>query len=347
MNNQNNRRLLVVEVNWVGDVLFSTAAIRTLRKRYPESFIACLVHKRCSEVLTGNPNINELIILDEEKEHSGLLGKLRLIGILKSKKFDTAYFFHRSFTRTVICFLSGIKNRIGYFTPKRKLFLTESLMPPEGEIHRAAHYLYIVTRTIESDKEVLKSDFFIDENDNEYVDRVLRQENIQLNKKILVMHPAGNWTLKRWPKENFAQLADELIEKFDVVVVFSGSKKEQTLISDIIKIMRNKPIDLSGKTSLKQLGALFSKVDVVISADSGPLHIAVALNRPTIAIFGPTSINITGPLTERNIAVIKKDVDCDIPCYKLECIDNHCMSQITAEDVLNCIKRQEWLIKKR
>lgn len=338
-----NKRILIVEVNWLGDVLFSTPAIRAIRKKYSESYIGVLVHKRCKDVLIGNPNVNDIIVLDEENIHRGIRGKLDLVRQLKEKKFDTAYLFHRSFTRALICFLSGIENRIGYYTAKRRFLLTESVAPIQKVIHRAAHYYYLVERNIPQDIKQLSCDFFVGEKDKSFIEELLKTESLDTTKKLVVIHPAGNWLPKRWPKENFAKLADELIEKFNSDVIFSGAPAERGIVADILSLMKRKAVNLCGKTNLKQLGALFSKADLVISADSGPLHISVALNRPTVAIFGPTSIAITGPLTKENIAILQKDVECFVPCYKHDCSDNRCMKLISVADVIGCIEEKKWL----
>ena len=115
-------KILIVEVNWLGDVLFSTAAIRSLRRRFPDSFISCLIVPRVREVLEDNPNINEIIINDEDVRHKGLVGSLRLAGQLREKGFDLAVLFHRSFSRTALACLSGIPRRIGYDTWKRHFY---------------------------------------------------------------------------------------------------------------------------------------------------------------------------------------------------------------------------------
>lgn len=342
-----NKRILIVEVNWLGDVLFSTAAIRALRTMYPESHIGCLVPQRCQEVLVGNPHIDELIILDEENIHKGLWGKIALIRLLKTKRFDTVFLFHRSFTRTLICWLAGIPRRIGYATAKRRIFLTEAIEPPDATIHRAAHYLYIVTRQLTHDTEALRSDFFIDDRDTAFVHRFLEEKNIGVHEPIVVMHPAGNWPAKRWPKHYFAELADEVIMRYGCKVIFTGAEKERRLIDEIIASMEQKAMNLCGGTSLKQLGALFERSDLVISGDSGPLHIAVVLARSVIALFGPTAPSITGPLATSKVAVLQKGVDCTIPCYVVDCPDNRCMAQIGVNDVLDCIEKNQWLrIKK-
>jgi lipopolysaccharide heptosyltransferase II len=338
----NNKRILVVEVNWLGDVLFSTAAIRALKNKYPGSYIAVLLHKRCRDILTDNPYVNEIIILDEEGLRRGLFGKLRLIRELRLKHFDIAYLFHRSFTRTLICFLSGIKNRIGYYTAKRRFLLTESIKIPKAA-HRAAYYYYLVAKEIPSDKRMLHSDFIVRDKDVIYISNLLRQEKIADNERLVVIHTAGNWSLKRWPKENFAKLADELINRFKVKVIFSGARQEMVLVDEILSLMKNKVINLCGQTTIKQLGALFIRANVVISADSGPLHIAVALGRPTVALFGPTSPAVTGPLTRDNIILLNKKVNCVIPCYKQNCDDNICMKQISPEEVISYMQESRWL----
>lgn len=342
-----NKRILIVEVNWLGDVLFSTAAIRELRAMHPQSYIGCLVHKRCEEVLAGNPHINELIILDEDNIHRGLRGKIVLIRLLKTKHFDTVYLFHRSFTRALICWLSGIPHRIGYTTPKRRAFLTESITPSEGAMHRAAYYMYIITRKVIRDKEQLRCDFFINDSDTAFIHRLLEKENIHSHECVVVMHPAGNWPAKRWPKHYFAELADQLITRYQSTVIFTGTGKECFLIGEIIALMKQKATNLCGGTSLKQLGALFECSDLLISGDSGPLHVAAALARPVIALFGPTDQSITGPLATRNVAVLQKSVDCTIPCYTVDCPDNRCMAAIGVEDVLNCIEKNQWLRTKK
>jgi len=340
------RKILVVEVNWLGDVLFSTAAIRAIKNKYPDSYLACLLHKRCKEVLVGNPYVDEIIILDEEGEHRGFKGLIKLVRQLKVGKFDIVYLFHRSFTRTLACFLAGIKTRIGYFTAKRRCLLTESVSPPEGIFHRAAFYHYLVTRTLTNDKDILHSDFYVDDEDSAYVASVLEEEGLDKSAKVVVMHPSGNWPLKRWPKENFAQLADTLINEFGVSVVFSGAVKERDIIKDILDTMKNKAVSLCGRINLKQLGALLNKANIVISADSGPLHIAVALYRPTVALFGPTSIDVTGPLTKKDLILLKRGTDCAIPCYKEDCPDNVCMKNITPQDVAKAIEDKKWLTRK-
>lgn len=334
------KRILIFNVNWLGDVLFSTAAIRNLRYSFPEAFIACVIPPRCYPILKGNVYLDEIIIFDEKDRHRGLWGKIRFAGQLKKMKFDAVFLLHRSMSRALICFLAGIPQRIGYSTKKRAFLLTKKIPAVDPfEMHRIDYYLNVISGAgIRVEDRFL--DFFLAEDDKEFVENYLRQ-NIKLDKKNLLvgMHPGGNWNSKRWPKEYWATLADLLKEHLQAEVFFTGSKDDLPLIEEILQLTLQKPKIVAGLFNLKQFGAFCKRLDLFISADSGPLHIARAVEvKSLIAIFGPTSPFITGPLPSPRVAVMQKDIGCKIPCYELNCADNRCMKAITPQEVLEKIR---------
>ena len=142
-----NKRILIFNVNWLGDVIFSTATIRNIRRNFPDSYIACIIPSRCYPVLKGNPHLDEVIIFDESDRHKGMLPTLDFVKLLKSKKFDTVFLLHRSFTRALICRLAGIPKRVGYYTKKRGFLLTKKITMPEiNTIHRIDFYLNIIEK---------------------------------------------------------------------------------------------------------------------------------------------------------------------------------------------------------
>ena len=327
------KRILIVNVNWIGDTLFATPFIRAVREAYPDSHIACLIHPRCKEMLELNPRLDELIIYDEEGVHKSFLGKARLILSLRNRKFDTAFLLHRSFTKALIVFLAGIKERIGYPTKRRTILLTKVIDSPAEELHKVEYFLNI------AESAGLKAssrsyEFFINDSHKKFINDLLRSEGILENEIIVVLCPGGNWDPKRWPKENFARLADALSEKCGARIIISGAKKDVPLAEEIKSMMKAKPVITAGKTTLKQLGALLSRAGVVVANDSGPMHISVAMKARTIALFGPTSPKLTGPYGEGRYRVICKNDACDVPCYDFTCTDNRCMARITVEDVL-------------
>jgi len=336
-----HKRILIFNVNWLGDVLFSTAAIRNIRRNFPESYIACIIPSRCYPVLKGNPHLDEVIIFDEKDRHKGIFAKLGFIRQLKGKMFDTVFLFHRSFTRTLICRLAGIEERIGHYTRKRAFLLTKKIIPPRRDsVHRIDYYLNVIEKAGLRVEDRYPEIFFSHEDEKIVDDFFFQKNRLAKDDFIVVINPGGNWIPKRWPKEYWAVLSDKLISEFNAKVVISGSVSDVQLARQIKNLMRHEPIISCGIFNIKQLGALVLKADIFITADSGPLHIANAVGaKKIIALFGPTSPKITGPYPATNVVILQKDVGCRIPCYQAHCPDNRCMKEITPEDLLAEIKK--------
>jgi len=332
-------RILIFNVNWVGDVLFSTAAIRNIRRNFPDGYICCIIPERCYPVLKGNPNLDEILIFNERERHKGLMAQLRFIRQLKSKRFDTAILLHRSFSRALLCRLAGIPQIIGYVTKKRGFLLSKKIIPPERDsLHRIDYYLNIIEKA-GLRVEDRYTEFFIDTADEDFVKTFLEKNCIGEKDFLAVLNPGGNWLPKRWPKENWAELAERLTEEFRARVIISGAQHDRPLASEIIRGLKEKPLIACGVFNLKQLGALCRRADLFITADTGPLHIAASVGaKKIIALFGPTSPAITGPFPRKNVAIISKDIGCKIPCYVAHCKDNKCMKAISVDDVIGQIR---------
>lgn len=333
------KRILIFNVNWLGDVVFSTAVIRNVRRNFPESYIASVVPSRCYPILKDNPNLDEVIIFDERDRHKSLIEKIRFIKLLKRKDFDVVYLLHRSMTRALICFLAGIPERIGHTSKKRAFLLTKKIKPAdENNMHRLDYYLDVIEKAglrIED----RYSEFFFTAEDAKAAEEFLFK-NTSGRDFVVALNAGGNWLPKRWPKENWAALADKLIEELGVRVVFTGGPLDIKLVKEIEGLMKNKPIIACGLFNLKQTGAFLKKVDIFVTADSGPLHIANAVGtKKIIAIFGPTDRIVTAPYPMRNVILMQKDVGCKIPCYEVNCGDNRCMKAVTPEEVFEQIKK--------
>jgi len=333
------KKILIVNVNWLGDVLFSTPIFKALKKKYPNSYIACMIPSRCKEILEGNPNLDEIILFDEKAEQKGMFAKLRFISQLKKKNFDTTFLLHRSFTKGLIVYLAGIPERIGYFRKKRNLLLTKSIVAPnKDKVHRLKYYLNLIeSQGIKVEDKLCE--VFVSESDEDYIKNLLDENKIYGNDFVVAINPGGNWNLKRWPKGHFAELANRLSAEFNAKIIITGAKKDIRLAEEVSNLMKAKPIIFCGRTTLKQLAALFKKVNLVISADSGPMHIANAVGAKLLALFGPTSPLITGPRNKENCIILKSEVNCKIPCYILDCKNNVCMKNIKPDEVFEKIKK--------
>ncbi len=327
-------------VNWLGDVLFSTAVIRNIRYNYPESFIACIVPPRCRAILEGNPSLNEVIIFDESGQHRSALGKLKFILLLRKKRFDTVFLLHRSLTRALLVWLAGIPERIGYYTGKRAWLLTKRIMPPPRDsLHRIEYYLGVIEGAGLTVKDKF-TEFFPGNEDAAAVSNFLEAHGIRKGDFVVGINPGGNWHPKRWQKEYFALLADGVIKECAAKIVITGSKEDLALAAQIAALMHQKPVGYCGEFDLKQLGALCRRLDIFITADTGPLHIANAAGaKQIIALFGPTHQALTGPYPAGEAIVIQKNTGCKIPCYVSDCADNRCMKAIMPQDVLAHVKR--------
>jgi len=326
------KRILIIEVNWLGDVLFSTPFIRAVRDDNPDGYIACLVHPRTKEILEGSTAINEIVFYDEEGLHKGILGKLRLIRSLRRSHFDTVYILHRSFTKALIGYLTGAKVRIGYPTKNREKLLTKAVEEPDPGVHSVEYFLNIAGKKANTIRD-LHYEFFIKDSDRRYIKDYLFARGISSEEKFIALCPGGNWDPKRWPKESFAALADMLARKYSAKIVITGGTKERGLAESIRSMMKCPAIVTCGGTNLKELGAIFERSSLVVANDTGSMHIAVAMGAKVIALFGPTSAGMTGPYGRGDYRVVKSAIECDIPCYDVTCKDNRCMKAISVEEV--------------
>jgi len=334
------KRILIFNVNWLGDVLFSSATIRNTRRNYLDSYIACVIPSRCYQILKDNPYLDEIIIFDEKDRHKGMVAKLNFVNFLKSKKFDTVFLLHRSFSRTLICRLAGIPHRIGHYTRKRSFLLTKKIpVPKKDSLHRIDYYLDVIEKSgLRIEDRYL--DFFVSLYDENYVEEFLSKNSVTGDDFVVVLNPGGNWMPKRWPAEYWSDLADKIISQTKAKVIITGSVSDSTLLERIKTKMKEAAVNACGVLNIKQLGALAKRTDIFITADTGPLHISNAVGcKKIIAIFGPTSKDITGPHPGSNVVLLQKDVGCNIPCYKVNCADNRCMRAVTPDEIFSEVKK--------
>ncbi|MEW5895707.1 MAG: lipopolysaccharide heptosyltransferase II [Candidatus Omnitrophota bacterium] len=329
------KNILVVNVNWLGDVIFSTTVFKALRLQFPDARICCMAVPRVVPVLECCPYVDEIIVYDEKGAHRWLWQKLKLIMKLRKYHFDAAFLLHRSWTRAFMVYLAGVRQRVGYDVKDLGRLLTRKVDVPEGNIHRADYYLHVIEsfgipvtdRTIE---------LSAPEDARRQVDSFLMLKGIRKDDFLAVVNPGGNWPLKRWPKENFALLIERMIRELKIRVVISGSAGDEALADEIREASHVVPLVMAGKTSLPQIFALMKRANIVISADSGPMHMASSAGTPTIAIFGPTRPEVTGPRGKGEVIILQKELECNKQaCYNLDCPDNRCMRAVTVDEVFD------------
>jgi lipopolysaccharide heptosyltransferase II len=186
-------------------------------------------------------------------------------------------------------------------------------------------------------------DLFLSEANIARAGQILKKVGIGVNEKFFVINPGGNWLPKRWPKGRYAELCKHLKDEMKTKIVITGAEKDMPLADEIIKISNGSAVSICGRTTLKESAAVMRVAALVISNDSGPMHIAISQKTPTIALFGPTSPHITGPYGNSDYEILHKWLDCEVPCY-VSCEKYRCMEAISVDDVMDAIRR---LIKRQ
>ncbi|MBP6343015.1 MAG: lipopolysaccharide heptosyltransferase II [Candidatus Omnitrophica bacterium] len=331
--------ILVVNVNWLGDAIFSTPVFKALKKAYPNAHVSCLAVPRVKDVLNNCPFIDEVLVYDEKGKHFYPWAKLNMILELRGKKFDAAFMLHRSMTRALLVYLAGIPQRIGYGTKKQSHFLTQTVVLESPDLHRSDEYLKVVEGFgVPVDDRACELNVSAER--SSAVEQKLAASGIKSGDSLVVVNTGGNWDLKRWPAEYFSRLIARLVQETGVKILIPGAPSDKELVGRIARDSGVDPVVWAGETSLEELFALFKRADVVISNDSGPLHVAAAVGTDTIALFGPTRPEITGPRGRGRAVVLHKEIGCNkTPCYHLGCLQNECMRVITVDDVFKAYQK--------
>jgi len=330
------QRLLLVSPNWIGDAMFATAVVRVLRQRQPTMTVSVLCHPRVAEVFRGNPRVQR-VICDDERD-TGLRPWWRLQQALHRERFEAALLLRPSLSRTWLLWWAGMPMRIGPATRKSGWLLTHPVAVPKG-LHRADGYLRLLSAlgwTVTPGEG--RCEWCVGEADRAWAQAWLAHAGVT-HRPLVMLHPAANWEHKRWPAECFATLADRLHTDCGARVLITGSPQETPLLEQMRQHLQTDPVSAVGHTTISQLAALFECADLIVTNDTGPMHLAVALDRPFVALFGPTSPTITGPYGAHRGRVLHNAGACPvIPCYNAEHPPHRGMHSLSVEDVFGAAK---------
>jgi len=343
----NLQRILVRSTNWVGDAVLSLPALEALRARYPRAEIVLLSKASVSELYWYLPAVNRQIIYKPASEHRGPLGLAKLIRELQAERFDAAVLLQNAFQAAWIAWRARIPMRIGYARDGRSLLLHDAVEPPlPGAYgHQVYYYLQLLFRAglIAKPQPVEEIRLRVSEAEGDWAEKKLEALGLGGPRFLVGLAPGAAYgPAKRWLPERFAALADRLIGALNADVLIFGSAAERPLAETIAGAMVHTPAITSGGTSLRQLLGLMAQCRLIVTNDSGPMHLAAGLGIPLVAIFGSTDERATGPLGKR-VCIVKHGVECS-PCGRRVCpIDFRCMREITVEDVfratLQLVKR--------
>ncbi len=327
-------RVLVVLPNWFGETLFATPFLRALRHGLPEAWISTLGWPQCREILQHNPDLNAHIDLDERHAHRGWLGKLDLSRQLRGERFDAAAILRKSLSRTLLTSMAGVPQRIGFDEPKAGWLLTHRVARPAVAIHKAASYLPLLAPLgIEPPRQPGTCTYVVSEAERRAAHERFGAASHD-RRPLVILHPGANWPHKRWAPARFAALGDELVERQGARIAVTGAPEDAATALAIAGAMRGPCTVLAGTTTVRELAACLEEAALVVANDTGVLHLAAALGRPVVALYGPTSPAITGPLGgPRGTIVLHHGDSCpQIPCYRPDDPPHPGMDRITVEE---------------
>jgi len=333
--------ILIRGVNWIGDAVMTIPALRALKRSLPDARLVLLVKPWVAPLFEKDPDIEEIILYSDE--YRGLAGKIRLAQRLKKYDFDTAVLFQNAFDAALITFLARIKRRIGYSRDGRGFLLTDPVPCDAAarDLHHIDYYINLVKKAGFNGMHE-QPWLFLDIEERKRARRMLED----LKRPVIALNPGAAYgSSKRWPPERFAEVAGRVIRELSGSVLLLGGPKEAAIADEILKHLGlslttpSSLINLAGRTSLRELISLIAESDLLVTNDSGPMHVGYAVGTPLVAIFGSTSPEHTGPVSRTDI-VIRKIIACS-PCFERECSRNSlaCMDLITSEEVYSAVKK--------
>ena len=334
-------RILVRGVNWVGDTVLSYPTVQQLKTLFPKSHLAILIPSYLVDLWKTFPYVDEIIPFQKKGGIGSLWEDLNLSQSLKERNFDLAVILPRSFRSALHIYLARIPIRIGYRNEGRSLFLTHGIRRTKEILH--VHRVYYYQKLLEplgKIEDPPSPQIFLREEDRKWANRVLKDLRIPEGKPLIALNPGATYGLaKCWYPDRFGEVGKRLSEKWQARVLLFGKEEERPIVHEIQKHMGTKGIDLSGKTGLLQLAALMERCHLLVTNDTGTMHVATAVKTPVVAIFGSTPPLTTGPWGDGHV-VVKRDVPCS-PCWKRICpTDHQCMDLITVDEVEEAVDKQ-------
>lgn len=343
-------RILIVRLSAIGDVIRTLPAIHLLRRELPRAYLGWAVENAPYSLIQGHPDIDKFFVFPKKQiqqaiKRANFKEAKRLIkdfgAELKAEKFEIAIDMQNLFKSGIVTLLSGAKTRIGYGLGREgsKFFLTHTVKPPFKTYQKMPFVdwqMELVRRLGVTDGDVrfILPDYAVEEST---IDQFLKRNNIA--PPYFCLAPGTSWPNKSWTPEGMAALADRLSSYGKVLII--GSELDRKIADQVLQLTKTNPIDTIAKFNLRELAVLLRKARLYIGGDTGPMHLAVAVETQVVAWFGPTSPLVHGPY-QAGAVILKSDLSCQ-PCNKRKCDSTRCLRELDLETVW---RSMEPLLKK-
>ncbi len=337
---ENIKRVVVRGTNWVGDAVMTVPALNALRRLLPDAHITLATRSFAKAIFDDVDCFDDFLVYDSRPGR--LRSALAQARKWQTRRFDLAILFPNAFEPALVALLGRVRFRIGYATQGRKVLLTHPINLPEwrNSRHESFYYLNIISeldQLLNGQSRILEQPpaLRLNVGSNRRLEALdfLRAQGVRRGHPLIALCPGSiNSRAKRWPADRYALLADRLIAELGADVLLIGSGDEFAVSLEVSQRMEHEPIVLTGKTDLAQAAAVLNDADLLVTNDTGPAHLAAALGRPTLVIFGPTNPLTTRPLSP-SAEIVRQAPDC-APCMLRDCpIDHRCMTAITPDEV--------------
>jgi heptosyltransferase-1 len=363
-----NVNILIVKLSSIGDVIHTLPALAALRRCYPDADITWVVEEAAADLLTGHPDLDRVLVSRRKTwmrdlRRGRITTPLREMHVflreLRSRPYDLVIDFHGLFKSAVIVFLSEGKRKLGYDSMQEGsgLFYNEKI-PEAMEKHAVDRYLDFVRYlagdgieasclaaapefTIAAGEKGLRQRTSLQDEHSAIIEAVESRGNGMKSgggrkpeTRFVAVNPVALWETKLWEDNKFAELCDRVRQELGIGVILTGS--EAGPLDRICAQMKTAAVNLGGRTTLRELACLYSDASLVITTDSGPMHLAAAVGTPVVALFGPTDPARTGPYGPGH-RIIRCGLSCS-PCFRKHCKAPRCMTEISVEDVFATVK---------
>ncbi|MCK8603850.1 lipopolysaccharide heptosyltransferase II [Desulfoferrobacter suflitae] len=333
MNSHETGKILIRSTNWLGDAVMTTPAMGVVRATFPGAEITVVANPAVAMLFEGHPYCDRIVVWDKSKVHRGITGLLRFTKTLREQHYDLAILFQNAMEAAVMARLAGIPRRLGYRSDGRAWLLTDGV--PVGRREKRLHHVDYYLQLLKKNGMTARP--------GDLTLCCTPEETAAARKELgdvdwIAVHPGASYgSAKRWLPERFAQSANKIYQEFRTPILLLGSPEDASTGKRIAEQLKVPHKSLIGRTSIRQLMAVLSQCRLLLTNDSGPMHIAAAFRVPLVALFGPTDHTTTSPPGNMSI-ILRHEVDC-APCLKRRCPSDHrCMTAIGVEEVIVAVR---------
>jgi heptosyltransferase-2 len=334
------KRIVVKEVNWLGDLVMSLPALRAVRDTFPAAHLAVLVKRELAGFFDGNGWVDEILPYSSRPGLGLIADRIAMAREIRSRRFDLAILFPNSFDSAFWMTLGGVPVRAGYTKDGRGPMLTHKASAPPDALngHQVHYWLAMLRTTLGISGDPNNFELKASPNHIERMRTWLDAHRRRKDSSIIAIAPAAAFgPAKEWPAMHFVRLIDDLEEKYNIECVLVGARGERPRCDQIAAASKSGAMVAAGETGVGELIALLALADGFIGNDSGAMHVASALGRPTVGIFGSTNPERTGPMGAKT-TVLWRHLDCS-PCLERTCRFGHynCLKEIAPRDAIDAL----------